>query len=171
MSWTTRPGAAADAGAMARLNSESFEDYRSFAPRGWEPPPADQELDSVSGKLGLPQVWSRVAEAGGELVGHVAFMPATMGRRPLEEPGLAHFWMLFVRPSHQGTGLAAELHAAAVAAAAERRFSSMRLFTPAEHVRARRFYEREGWTAFAEPFDDEDFGLPVVEYRRRLERP
>lgn len=171
MSWTTRPGAAADAGAMARLTSESFEGYRAFAPRGWEPPPADHEVDALGGKLGLPQVWSRVAEAGGELVGHVAFLPATMARRPSEEPGLAHFWMLFVRPSHQGTGLAAELHASALAAAAGRGFSSMRLFTAAEHGRARRFYEREGWTAFAEPVDDEDIGLPVVEYRRRLDRP
>ena len=171
MSWMTRPAVPADAGALARLNSDSFEGYRAFAPLGWEPPPAEQELDSVSDKLGLPEVWCTVAEARGELVGHVAFMPATLARRPLQEPGLAHFWMLFVRPSHWGTGLAAELHASALAAAADRGFSSMRLYTPADHGRARRFYEREGWTPFAEPFHDEDFGLPVVEYRRRLDRP
>jgi hypothetical protein len=46
----------------------------------------------------------------------------------------------------------------------------MRLFTPAGQVRARRFYEREGWTVAGEPYDDEDLHLEIVEYRRALGR-
>jgi GNAT superfamily N-acetyltransferase len=101
-------------------------------------------------------------------VGHVAFLPGTMAHTATDEPGLAHFWMLFVRPSHWGTGLATQLHREAVREAAARGYASMRLFTPAGQTRARRFYEREGWIAAGEPVEDDDFGLPVVEYRQEL---
>ena len=93
-------------------------------------------------------------------------MDATRHRWP-DVPGVAHFWQLFVRAPWWGTGLATELHAAAVAEAAHRGFAAMRLFTPAGQARARRFYEREGWTGGA-PFDDDTFGMPLVEYRREL---
>ena len=80
---------------------------------------------------------------------------------------MGHFWQLFVREPWWGTGLATALHAEAVREAGARGFASMRLFTPAAHARARRFYEREGWTPAA-PFDDLDFGMPLVEYRRAI---
>jgi len=46
----------------------------------------------------------------------------------------------------------------------------MRLFTPAGHGRARRFYEREGWTAAGPPTDENAFGMALIEYRRRVAR-
>jgi hypothetical protein len=46
----------------------------------------------------------------------------------------------------------------------------MRLFTPAEQQRARRFYEREGWSAVTEAYLEEPLGLEIVEYRRPLGR-
>ena len=66
-----------------------------------------------------------------------------------------------------GSGLAARLQAAGLEAAAQHGFTSIRLFTPSGHARGRRFYEREGWTLYGE-FDDEVFGMPIAEYRRRL---
>jgi hypothetical protein len=44
----------------------------------------------------------------------------------------------------------------------------MRLFTPTEQARARRFYERQGWALTDGPYVEEDLGLSVVEYRRAL---
>jgi hypothetical protein len=44
----------------------------------------------------------------------------------------------------------------------------MRLFTPAAHARARRFYEREGWVAAGDEFHDAGPNLALVEYRRAL---
>jgi hypothetical protein len=44
----------------------------------------------------------------------------------------------------------------------------MRLHTPAEHARARAFYEREGWTAASPPFYEPMLGLTLVTYRREL---
>jgi hypothetical protein len=47
-------------------------------------------------------------------------------------------------------------------------YTAMRLHTPAEHGRARRFYEREGWTADAPAFYEPMLGLALVTYRRAL---
>jgi GNAT superfamily N-acetyltransferase len=63
---------------------------------------------------------------------------------------------------------AEELARFAIAAARERGFSAMRLFTPAAHARARRFYEREGWVEAGEEFHAPGPDLVLVEYRYRL---
>jgi GNAT superfamily N-acetyltransferase len=171
MTWTVRPAMPGDVDAILRLMGDSFRDYGAFAPPGWQPPPVEEERGPMRERLGRPDVWCAVAEANGDQVGHVAIMPATLALRTSDEPGLAHFWMLFVRPSHWGTGLATELHAEALHEAAAQGFSSIRLFTAAGQARARRFYEREGWAAAGDPFHDADFGLELVEYRRPLEHP
>jgi hypothetical protein len=57
---------------------------------------------------------------------------------------------------------------AAVAGARERGLGRMRLQTPAEHARARRFYEREGWESDGEPVYEPMLGLVLVTYRREL---
>jgi hypothetical protein len=51
-----------------------------------------------------------------------------------------------------------------------RAFTAMRLFTPAGQARARRFYEREGWSAVGGAFLVPALGLEVVEYRYALSR-
>jgi GNAT superfamily N-acetyltransferase len=61
--------------------------------------------------------------------------------------------------------MATALHAAVVREARERGFTAMRLFTPAAQARARRFYEREGWTVLGDASDAPEFGMPLVEYR------
>jgi diamine N-acetyltransferase len=168
MPWSLRPAVPSDASRLGALMIEGFEGYRSFAPPGWEPPDVGQELKPFAERLGDPEVWCLVAEQEGEVVGHVAFMPARIHSRPSDEPGLAHFWQLFVREPWWGTGLATALHTEAVREAASRGFTSMRLFTVGRHARARRFYEREGWIAVAEILDALDFGMPLVEYRRPI---
>jgi GNAT superfamily N-acetyltransferase len=168
MPWSLRPADRGDASQIATVMSEGFDGYRSFAPPGWEPPDAHAELERLRGFLGNHEVWCLIAEEDGEPAGHVSLMPAELHPHPSDDDRMAHFWQLFVRPRWWGTGLAAELHAEAVREASSRGFTSMRLFTPAAQARARRFYEREGWTAAAEPIDDLDFGMPLVEYRRAI---
>ena len=89
-------------------------------------------------------------------------------RVPSEDPGLAHLSHLFVVGAQQGTGLAARLLALAVGEARSAGFTGIRLFTPADHARARRFYEREGWAPHGERFFEEAIGLDLVEYRVQL---
>jgi GNAT superfamily N-acetyltransferase len=163
-----RPAVPRDAERIATVLTESFESYRSFAPPGWEPPDSQAELKRLRAFLGNGEVWCLVAEDRGEMAGHVAIMPSRIHSHPSDDDAMAHFWQLFVREPWWGTGVAAALHAEAVREAGARGFTSMRLFTPAAQARARRFYEREGWTPAGAPFDDLDFGMPLVEYRRAI---
>jgi hypothetical protein len=57
------------------------------------------------------------------------------------------------------------LHAAALDEARERGLTEQRLFVATGQARARRFYEREGWSFAGDPFDDPVPGLTVIEYR------
>ena len=72
-----------------------------------------------------------------------------------------------IRDRWWGTAVARTLHARALAAMRERGWQRARLFTPALHVRARRFYEREGW-ALHGVMPDLRLGLAVAEYRRAV---
>jgi GNAT superfamily N-acetyltransferase len=168
MPWSLRPAAPADAERLAAVVAEGFEGYRSIAPPGWEPPDPHGELDRLREYLASDGVWCLIAEEGNEVAGHVAIMPARIHRHAPADATMAHFWQLFVRPPWWGTGLATELHTHAIEEATARGFSSMRLFTPAAQARARRFYEREGWTVAGDPSVDLDLGIPIVEYRRAI---
>ena len=158
-----------DAELIAELTAEGFETYRSFAPEGWTPPSASEEAARLLSMLAEDHVWYLVAEHEGAMVGHVGFLPADrLSWAQVDDPGLAHFRQLFVRAAHWGTGLATRLHAAAIDEARARGFDAMRLFTPAGQSRARRFYEREGWSLARPPAFDERIGLEIAEYRRAL---
>ena len=158
-----------DAVAMVAVTVEGFSGYRSFAPDGWVAPSASEELERLRHLLADDDVWYQVAEHEGELVGHVGFLPADrLSFARIDDPGLVHFRQLFVTRAHWGTGLAHRLHAAAIDEARARGFIAMRLFTPAGQGRARRFYEREGWSLARPPAFDERIGLEIAEYRRAL---
>jgi ribosomal protein S18 acetylase RimI-like enzyme len=88
-------------------------------------------------------------------------------RWPEKLDHLAHLWQLFVRPAFWGTGAATTLMRRALAEAAAQGYAAMRLYTPAEQRRARRFYEREGFAQRGDPIPSE-LGFAVVEYRRAL---
>jgi GNAT superfamily N-acetyltransferase len=159
-----------DAARLAAVLVEGFETYRAFAPDDFHVPAVEDVAGDLGARLELPAVWCRLAENKEGVAGYVSLLPAAEARRPVADPTLAHLWMLFVRAPWWGTGLASRLHAAACDAAAARGYAAMRLFTPAGQVRARRFYEREGWTVAQEPFLDEDLRMDIVEYRRTLPR-
>jgi GNAT superfamily N-acetyltransferase len=168
MAWTLRPARVADAERLARGVADGFAGYREFAPPGWNPPAYEHELKLLQEGLGRPDVWALLAEEGDELAGHVAIRSAATAPFSSSEPGLAHFWQLFVDPAWQGSGLAVVLHDEALREARERGYVAIRLFAAAGQARARRFYEREGWTAAGPEFMLEGFGLEVVEYRRPI---
>lgn len=151
-----------DAPALAATVVEGFESYRVWAPRGWDPPSGAVQLAGIRDRLPDLGCFCLLAEDGGEMAGHVAYVPAR------EEPGVAHIWMLFVRARWWGAGVATVLLARAVASARAEGYAAMRLHTPAEHARARAFYEREGWTAGSPPFYEPMLGLTLVTYRLEL---
>jgi len=159
---SVRPATLADAQELAATVLEGFESYREWAPAGWDPPSALMQLRGIRERLPEDGCVCLLAEAGGAHAGHVAYVPAR------EEAGVAHIWMLFVRRAWWGSGLATDLLTRAVAEATHEGYAGMRLHTPADHARARAFYEREGWTAADPPFYEPMLGLGLVTYRRRL---
>jgi GNAT superfamily N-acetyltransferase len=163
-----RAATPADAEPIARLVIDGFGTYRAFTPPGWEPPALETELAHLERLLPDDQVWILLAEEDGRLVGQVSIVPSVRTVHPEPDPSLVHFRNLFVVQDRWGSGLATTLHAAAVEEARGRGFEQMRLFTPAAHGRARRFYEREGWTERGEPFDEPHLGMTLVEYRYAL---
>ena len=157
-----RPATPADVPELAVTVEEGFESYREWAPRGWDPPPPALHVSGIRDRLAEEGCVCLLVEVGGEHAGHVAYVPAR------EEPGVAHIWMLFVRRAWWGRGVATRLLTRAVAEATGEGYAGMRLHTPAEHARARAFYEREGWTAASPPFYEPLLGLTLVTYRIRL---
>jgi GNAT superfamily N-acetyltransferase len=151
----------ADVPVLIDITREGFETYRAFAPPGWRVPVLREEdvvaIDDVA-------TWYVADDEGGTPVGHALLIPSERSRDPVGDPALGHLMLLFVRRTHWGTGVAAALHAAILAAAPGQGFRELRLFTPAEQARARRFYEREGWRAVGRR-DDAALGFPIVEYR------
>jgi len=169
-----RPAELTDAAVLAETVRQGFETYREFLPPGWDPPPDEFERSRIEERL-RADAWCRMAFADVDPAGHVAFLPARERTgEPVEDaliPGLAHLWMLFVRRPWWGSGLAPHLLSLAVAEAADRGFSQMRLFTPHGQLRARRFYEREGWSTDGVAMPEPMLGLDLVEYRRPLADP
>ena len=173
----TRPATLEDLDQLLAHVQAGFDSYVAFAPSGWEPPSVGEIREASGEVLADPQTWALIALEKTAPVGHVSFYP---GRervpeeppRPLSErpliPGLAHFWQLFVLPQWWGTGVAGLLHDAAIDEMRARSFEQARLFTPSAHARARRFYERRGWTDVDAEWN-EWFQLELTEYRLGLD--
>ena len=164
-----RPATAADLDAIAAILAEGFESYRDFAPPGYEPPTLEQHRDWLREGLELSNRWITVAEIDGHVVAHCVFLPASESRWGSDDPKLAHFLQLFVLRERWGSGAATALHSAALEAMAEQGYERAGLFPPTDQLRARRFYEREGWTETrAIEGEDSPLGLAVTEFRREL---
>ena len=155
--------------AIVELVERCFEEYREFAPAGWEPPLQAGAVERVEAMLARPEAWGAVAEHGGQHVGHVLWIPAKASQRyESDDPAVAYLWQLFVAAEHRGTGLGARLLERSVGASRALGFREMRLLTPRAHERARAFYAREGWSALGDWGTDPELMLPLVEYGRRL---
>jgi GNAT superfamily N-acetyltransferase len=169
----TRPVTPDDAPAIVALVTACFREYAAFAPSGWVPPTGEGAEARMRAGLMRPTAAGLIASApGDEHAGHVLWIAAgdTL-REPSPDAGLAHLWQLFLEPRHRGLGLGRELLDVATAGAAGSGFQTMRLYTPAGHSAARRFYERAGWTCVGEGEEDRELRLPLVEYQRSLVPP
>ncbi|MET0957987.1 MAG: GNAT family N-acetyltransferase [Solirubrobacterales bacterium] len=153
-----------------------FASYVEFTPPGWRPP--EPRRERTAELLARPTTWAAIALEGDRSVGHVSFTPAR--GRPFEEepdawrsappiPGRAHLWQLFVVPDRWGDGVAGRLHEVMIEAMVERGYTDARLYTPVAHARARRFYERRGWTWRADGPGGE-MGFDLSEYTLELSR-
>jgi GNAT superfamily N-acetyltransferase len=167
-----------DIDALLATVQAGFDSYVSFAPAGWRPPNVETWRAATLERLSQATNWALLALDEGRAVGHVAFHPARV-RLPGDPPslaetrpliqGLAHLGQLFVLPDWWGRGVAPALHDAAVEEMRVQGYERARLFTPTDHLRAKRFYERRGWTV-AGAEDSAHLGLSLTEYLLDLRR-
>ncbi|WP_329074842.1 GNAT family N-acetyltransferase [Streptomyces niveus] len=110
-----------------------------------------------------------VAERAGTVVGWGCLGPC---RDPDVPDGAGELYALYVGPGHVSTGVGRALARTLVERAAVDGFSSLVLWVLKENDRARRFYEKAGFTpdGAEEPFDVGGALVPEVRYARSLTR-
>jgi GNAT superfamily N-acetyltransferase len=99
-----------------------------------------------------------VAEREGRIVGHA---------NVAVDKVLGELSALYVVPEEWGSGVAGALHDKALASMRELGATDATLWVVEENRRARRFYEREGWSADGETKSNM-FDIREVRYRRPL---
>jgi GNAT superfamily N-acetyltransferase len=170
---TTRLATPDDSDGLFRTVQAGFDSYVEFAPAGWQPPTVPADRARSTRLLSDPATWTLVAVVQQRSVGHVAFFPDRVGpsgRHPLGKDSReqvsdsAYFWQLFVAPAWWGRGVAPLLHDAAINEMRTQGYRAARLYTPSLNRRARRFYERRGWSADHDEWSKE-LALTVMEYR------
>ena len=161
-----RPATVDDAGAVARVQVETWRAAYAHAI------PADtlanvdvgRRADHWRESIGSGRSATFVGRLGEAVVGFV-----NVGASE-QHPGLGELFAIYVRPDAWGTGVATTLIERGEEELRSRGFASVVLNVLADNPRARRFYERQGWTADPETFEDEFLGqkLELVRYRKQL---
>jgi GNAT superfamily N-acetyltransferase len=160
---------------LRRATTDDLDDVLALIGRGDErsrdwtldgnphAPQAEDDRRELSHAIADPDCFNEVAEADGRLLGFVNFVPA--GER------IARLSYLFVDPEHWGEGIGRDLHAHAIDEMRRRGYRAGELITPELNTRARRFYERAGWTDSGYRGADEKLGLTMARYTCILRAP
>jgi RimJ/RimL family protein N-acetyltransferase len=163
---TVRPARPDDAEAIAHVHVTTWQEaYRETF---------GSALDqlSIADAAERRRAWLEAPGAGtftlvGELSGSVAgFANAGPAR---DDATIGELYAIYVLPPSWGSGLGPALMAAVLDGLRAGAFHEAVVTVLADNPRARRFYEREGWT-FEEERDGEHLGVAVREarYRRSL---
>jgi GNAT superfamily N-acetyltransferase len=159
-----RPGRAEDAPALVDMVARCDDTILDWAPEGYVLPAADfaEDAAKLAERLADPSTWMAVAvDARGAPVGF-----ATIVTR--EAPGRGYISNLFVDPPAWGAGIGRALLARAEQGIRERGFTVGELNTQELNTRARRLYERAGWSDTGGRHPHRIDGLVMVEYEKEL---
>lgn len=143
--------------------------YSEWAP-GWRSTGPTPEMRERLSPLyeDEERAWILLAFDGDEAVAVVSLSTITGADARVPPEGTVYLWQMFVRRDRQGSGLAVALLDRLLAEARRRGYERIVLWTPAGAAQARRFYEREGFELTGEEDPDSKFGLPLVQYGRRI---
>jgi GNAT superfamily N-acetyltransferase len=143
------------------------EEWRPWAPAGWEPPERERERVGWLDRMRGGRHWIRAALDGDQLVGIVAWRRVLDDEgKPAREP-VGHIDMLFVEPSEWGRGIGRDMLVAAEQAMRKAGCAVGRL-NVAERNPARSFYERHGWSVAGPAEFSPGLQLPLVPYEKRF---
>lgn len=141
--WSVRPARASDAASLAAVNVAASTAPADRAERTSRT--AAPEVGRLAHLLERRTGLVYVAEARGSIVGYLALQraahPAVAGRSPIQ------LWQIYVIPSFQGSGVAAQLMSAALGHARAARHDVMWLGVSEENHRALAFYRKHGFEA------------------------
>jgi ribosomal protein S18 acetylase RimI-like enzyme len=85
-----------------------------------------------------------------------------------DAPGEGELYAIYALPEAWGSATGPALMAGALAALRTRGFTTASLWVLDDNPRARRFYEREGWSADGGQRDEESLGVSISEVRYRI---
>jgi GNAT superfamily N-acetyltransferase len=168
---SVRPAAADDADAIARVQVETWR----AAYRGTVPDAFLAAIDHAErterwrqGFVERPErrrAW--VAEAGGEVVGFVAFGPS---RDDEASAGVGELYAIYVLAAVWRRGIGTVLHDVCMSELRRAGFSEATLWALDANPSARAFYVARGWQpdGTTVPHDFAGTELPLVRYRRAL---
>jgi GNAT superfamily N-acetyltransferase len=158
-----------DIETVIELVQAGIDSYREWAP-DWAPDPPSLEMRERLSPLYSDdaRAWILLAFDGDEAVGVVSLSVMTGADARVPAEGTIYLWQMFVRRDRQGGGLAGALIDRLLDEARRRGYDRVVLWTPAGAAQARRFYEREGFELTGEEDPDSSFGLPLVQYGRKL---
>lgn len=164
----------ADAAAIAGVHVATWQ----AAYRGLLPDTYLDALDAERWRAGWEGVLltSDRPRAGTLVAGHrpevvVGFVDVQPTRDPDADPAsVGEVTSLYVRPDTWDTGVGRQLLSAAEETLRSHAFEEASLWVLHGNLRARRFYERAGWSGDGSTKDDVIAGarVPEVRYRRRL---
>ena len=161
-----RPATVDDADAIARVHVETWRAAYAHAIPAETLAAVDVGRRAANWRewIGSGTSTTFVGQLGDEVVGFVNVGPSR------NEPGLGELYAIYVLPKAWGSGVAAELIERGEEELRSRGLSSVFLNVLADNPRARRFYERHGWVADPETFEDEVLGerLELARYRKQL---
>ncbi len=160
-----RSAVASDADAIAAIHVEGWRwGYaRQIPGRVLAGLDADERAARWRSVLDAGDAAVFVAEDGARVVGFAA-----CGRSRDDDPASGELYALYVSADAAGTGAGAALLRATVAELRARGFERALLWVLSSNARARRFYEREGWTPDGATKTEDLDGFPLVEVRYRL---
>ena len=167
-----RTATIADADAMGRVHVRSWQ----AAYRGIFPDALLDGLDPAERAASWRSAFEARAEPVGgrrlvvQLDGEVAGFALVRSAVNDDEPGLGEVVLLYLEQHAWGTGAGPALFAECVSTLVDRGYANAVLWVAAGNARARRFYEREGWSADGASRVDvlEGAEIDEVRYRRSL---
>lgn len=152
-----RPGTADDAEAVARVHVETWQAAYAHAL-----PDAELQAMSTSDRVEQWRRWPPiVAELDGGVVGFVSVGASR------SDDAEGELYAIYVHPDHWGTGVGRALMDAGEAELRRLGHRRVVLWVLDNNPRAKRFYERAGWSADGRAQELEMFGFRITEVRYR----
>jgi ribosomal protein S18 acetylase RimI-like enzyme len=156
-----RPARPEDAAAVAEVHTRSWQAAYEHLLGAERLAAIDVERRRTVAERSIASGGVRVAETAGRVVGFVSIGDSR------DAPDEGELYAIYALPEAWGEGAGPGLMAAALATLRERYATSI-LWVAEDNPRARRFYEREGWTLDGARKEDELLGVTVAEVRYRI---